>query len=59
MGLGPTVDAFGQGMMFHTALTVEWAQNHHTFVIDMEIYILWFSLCFFFYFYFFSIGTIF
>ena len=41
MGLGPTVDAFGQGMMFHTALTVEWAQNHHTFVIDMEIYILW------------------
>jgi hypothetical protein len=26
-GLGPTADAFGQGIMFHTCLAVEWGRN--------------------------------
>ena len=26
-GLGPTADAFGQGIMFHTCLAVEWSKN--------------------------------
>jgi hypothetical protein len=26
-GLGPTADAYGQGIMFHTCLAVEWSEN--------------------------------
>ena len=34
-GLGPTADAFGQGIMFHTALAVEWARNEAPMVIGV------------------------
>ena len=34
-GLGPTADAFGQGIMFHTALAVEWTRNHDPMLIGV------------------------
>lgn len=34
-GLGPTADAFGQGIMFHTALAVEWTRNQDPMVIGV------------------------
>lgn len=40
-GLGPTADAFGQGIMFHTALAVEWAQNHYPLMIGVAKQTAW------------------
>lgn len=40
-GLGPTADAFGQGIMFHTALAVEWAKNQNPTVIGVAKQIPW------------------
>ncbi len=40
-GLGPTADAFGQGIMFHTSLAVEWTRNNHPFVIGVAKQTAW------------------
>ena len=40
-GLGPTADAFGQGIMFHTALAVEWAGKQDPVVIGVAKQTAW------------------
>lgn len=40
-GLGPTADAFGQGIMFHTALAVEWTRNQSPLVIGVAKQTAW------------------
>lgn len=40
-GLGPTADAFGQGIMFHTALAIEWARNQNPLVIGVAKQTAW------------------
>ncbi|MEI8364824.1 MAG: IS4 family transposase [Parachlamydiaceae bacterium] len=39
--LGPTADAFGQGIMFHTALAVEWTRKHDPIVIGVAKQAAW------------------
>ena len=40
-GLGPTADAFGQGIMFHTALAVKWERNNEPEVIGVAKQTAW------------------
>ena len=40
-GLGPTADAFGQGIMFHTCLAVEWSRDSAPLTIGVAKQIPW------------------
>lgn len=40
-GLGPTADAFGQGIMFHTCLAVEWSKDSSPVTIGVAKQTAW------------------